>query len=338
MIPSTNLRAQLTGMTKLKLSIYVAIVLVSVFVGINNAYAQDPQFTQFYANPLYLNPAFAGTARCPRVIMNYRHQWPGIPTTAGKTFVTYAASYDQHFDAIAGGVGLQVLNDRAGDGTLNTTTASLIYSYQLPVSRTFSLKFGGQATYLQKRLDWSKLTFGDMIDPRRGFVYNTNEVPPVNTKTAVDFAAGALGYSKLFFVGFAAHHITQPDEGFISQSRLPMKITGHAGAVIPLDGKNGEVSVSPNILYQRQQNFQQINLGVYFNKSAFVAGMWYRNQDAVIVLFGVQQSMYKIGYSYDVTVSKLTTKSAGSHEISFALQFDCKPKKKKFRTISCPSF
>ena len=28
--------------------------------------AQDPQFSQFYANPLYLNPAFAGTARCPR--------------------------------------------------------------------------------------------------------------------------------------------------------------------------------------------------------------------------------------------------------------------------------
>ncbi len=25
--------------------------------------AQDPEFTQFYANPLYLNPAFAATAR-----------------------------------------------------------------------------------------------------------------------------------------------------------------------------------------------------------------------------------------------------------------------------------
>jgi type IX secretion system PorP/SprF family membrane protein len=326
-------------MTKLKLSIYFAIVMVIMNLSLtNNGNAQDPQFTQFYANPIYLNPAFAGTARCPRVIMNYRHQWPGIPTTAGKTFVTYAASYDQHIDAISGGVGLQVLNDRAGDGTLNTTTASLVYSYQLPVSRTFSLKFGGQATYLQKRLDWSKLTFGDMIDPRRGFVYNTNEIPPVNTKTTVDFAAGVLGYSKLFFVGFAAHHLTQPDEGFISPARLPLKITGHAGAVIPIDGTSGEISVSPNILYQRQQNFQQINLGVYFNKGAFVAGMWYRNQDAVIVLVGVQQSIYKIGYSYDVTVSKLTTKSAGSHEISFALQFDCKPKKKKFRTISCPSF
>ena len=40
--------------------------------------AQDPEFTQFYANPLYLNPAFAGSARCPRIVMNYRNQWPGM--------------------------------------------------------------------------------------------------------------------------------------------------------------------------------------------------------------------------------------------------------------------
>jgi len=54
------------------------------------AIAQDPQFTQFYANPLYLNPAFAGTARCPRVTMNYRNQWPVLTGT----FVITSASYD----------------------------------------------------------------------------------------------------------------------------------------------------------------------------------------------------------------------------------------------------
>ena len=74
--------------------------------------AQDPQFSQFYANPLYLNPAFAGTARCPRVVMNYRNQWPGIPGN----FVTYSASYDQHVDDMNGGLGVLVMNDRAGAG------------------------------------------------------------------------------------------------------------------------------------------------------------------------------------------------------------------------------
>ncbi len=75
--------------------------------------AQDPLFTQFYANPLYLNPAFAGSKRCPRVNINYRNQWPAI---AGQ-FVTYSASYDQHVDAISGGLGGLVYSDRAVNGT-----------------------------------------------------------------------------------------------------------------------------------------------------------------------------------------------------------------------------
>lgn len=295
--------------------------------------AQDPQFTQFYANPLYLNPAFAGTARCPRICMNYRNQWPNL----SGTFVTYSASYDQHIDAISGGLGLLVTQDDAGRGTLKTTTASLIYSYHLAVTREFSLKLGLQAGFFQKALDRSKLNFGDMIDARRGFVWNTNEVIPSQNKSNLDFSAGVLGYSKRYFIGFAANHITQPDEGLLGTSKLPIKFTGHAGAIIPLE-KGGETYISPNVLFQQQQNFSQLNLGVYFVKNQFVGGLWYRNQDAFIVLVGVQTDHFKIGYSYDVTVSKLASNTAGSHEISLQIQFECKPKKKKYRTISCPSF
>lgn len=301
---------------------------------LNEVRAQDPQFTQFYANPLYLNPAFAGTARCPRICINYRNQWPAI----SGTFVTYSASYDQHIDGISGGVGLLVTNDRAGKGTLNTTNVSGIYSYQLNLTREFSMKFGIQATYAQKSVDWSKLTFGDMIDPRTGFVYNTNEIPNATSRSNVDISAGLLGYSRRYFFGFAVHHVTEPDEGFLGTSKLPMKYTGHAGALIPLGGRYSESSISPNIIYQKQQDFQQLNLGVYFTKGALVGGLWYRNQDSFIILLGFQQDLFKFGYSYDVTVSRLTNATAGSHEISFQMQFECKPKKRKFRTVSCPSF
>jgi type IX secretion system PorP/SprF family membrane protein len=298
-----------------------------------NVKAQDPQFTQFYANPLYLNPAFAGTAKCPRICLNYRNQWPNL----SGTYVTYSASYDQHFDVLAGGVGLQVYSDDQAKGTLRTTNASLMYSYQAVINREFSLKFGIQATYFQKSLDRTKLNFGDMIDARRGFVWNTAETVPSQRKQNADFAAGMLGYSKNYFFGFAAHHITQPDEGLLGVSKLPAKFTGHAGAIIPLE-KGNESYLSPNILFQAQQRFQQLNLGLYYVKGAFVAGLWYRNQDAVIALVGIQNPFFKFGYSYDVTVSKLSGNTAGSHEVSLQIQFECKPKKKKYRTISCPSF
>ncbi|MEJ6795542.1 MAG: PorP/SprF family type IX secretion system membrane protein, partial [Flavobacteriales bacterium] len=86
----------------------------------SEAQAQDPQFTQFYANPLYLNPAFAGTARCPRLVMAYRNQWPSL----SGSYVTTSASYDQHVPTISGGLGVIVMNDQAGRGTLRTTSVA----------------------------------------------------------------------------------------------------------------------------------------------------------------------------------------------------------------------
>ncbi len=313
--------------------ITIWLISLCVIVTIQDLKAQDPQFTQFYANPLYLNPAFAGTARCPRICMNYRNQWPSL----SGTYVTYSASYDQHIDALNGGLGIMVNQDDQGRGILKSTSATAIYSYLLPVTREFSIKMGLQAGFFQKTLDRTKLNFGDMIDARRGFVWNTNEIIPSQNKSNLDFGAGILGFSKKYFVGAAFHHLTQPDEGLQGVSKLPLKITGHAGAIIPLE-KGNESYISPNILFQQQAKFTQLNLGVYVVKGAFVGGLWYRNSDAFIALVGVQTDHMKIGYSYDVTVSKLSSNTAGSHEVSLQIQFECKPKKKKYRTISCPSF
>ena len=240
-------------------------------------------------------------------------------------------------DALAGGVGILVTTDDQAHGTLKTTNASLIYSYHLLINREFSLKFGLQATYLQKKLDVTALNFGDMIDPGRGFVWNTKEAIPSPQKSNADFSVGMLGYSKKYFFGFAANHITQPDEGLLGASKLPVKVTLHGGAIISLE-KNNESYLSPNILFQAQQDFKQLNLGLYYVKGPFVAGLWYRSSDAVIALIGLQDKHFKFGYSFDVTVSKLAGNTAGSHEISLQFQMECKAKSKKYRTISCPSF
>nr|MDQ3100635.1 PorP/SprF family type IX secretion system membrane protein [Bacteroidota bacterium] len=198
-------------------------------------------------------------------------------------------------------------------------------------------------TYFQKSLDWSKLTFGDMIDPRRGFIYNTNDVPRGGTVGNADFSAGVLGYSDIFFVGFAAHHLTEPNESLIvGTSKLPMKLTGHAGAAIPvgMQGKYGSARtrISPNVLYQQQAAFRQLNLGLYVDHGPITAGVWYRTRDAFIALIGFQTEKFKFGYSYDVTTSRLTTSTAGSHEISMQLTFNCKTKKRRFRVVACPTF
>jgi type IX secretion system PorP/SprF family membrane protein len=304
---------------------------------------QDPHFTQFYANPLYLNPAFAGSAHCPRINLNYRNQWPALQGQ----FITASFSYDQQIPSISSGIGLLALTDNAGEGTLNTTNLSGIYAYQVNITREFSIRFGVKATYWQRKLDWSKLTFGDMIDPRYGFIYPTSEVQPASTtKSFVDFSAGVLAYSNNIYGGVAVDHLTQPEESFIRPadgSTLPMKITTHVGAIVPLEGRNdGSAYISPNFIFQQQRKFQTLNIGVYVGKLPLVGGLWYRhafgNPDAVVVLVGLQQGAFKVGYTYDVTISKLSNVSAGSHELSLGIQFPCHPKKKRFRTIKCPSF
>lgn len=308
------------------------------------SHAQDPAFSQFYANPLYLNPAFAGSVVCPRVITNYRNQWPSITGT----FVTYNASYDQHIDKISGGIGILINSDRQGEGTITTNSFSGIYSYRLEVSRSFSIKAAIQASYVDRRLAWEKLTFGDMIDPRYGFVRNTLETQGSDNTSYLDFSTGIIGYTENFYTGVAIHHLTEPEEGFITIHKIPMKLTAHAGAIIDLQKRKSrtrgieDITLSPNILFQKQMDFNQLNYGFYINWYPFVNGIWFRqnfnNSDALIFLAGIQQSSFKFGYSYDLTVSKLTNVTGGAHEISFSLQLRCPPKKKKIRTINCPSF
>jgi type IX secretion system PorP/SprF family membrane protein len=316
--------------------IYTIVMLSLSLVTCKSVMAQDPQFTQFYANPLYLNPAFAGSNVCPRVCLNYRNEWSGI---AG-TYVTTSASFDRYVYKIKSGIGFLATNDRAGQGTLNTSNFSGIYSYQWRPTRNLSINVGFKATYGEKSLDWSKLNFGDQIDDRRGFVHNTSEIQGKSKVSYVDFSAGFVGYTKYFYAGFAADHLTEPNEALTQggTSKLPMKFTGHAGAVIPVGNKSDDASISPNILYQQQQDFRQLDLGLYVTKGALVGGLWYRNSDAFIVLIGIQHGIFKVGYSYDVTVSKLTNASAGSHEISIGFNFFCKKPKPKYRPGNCPSF
>lgn len=330
--------------------ILIVLTVVTVILFNNGVKAQDPEFSQFYANPLYLNPALAGTKICPRAILNYRNQWPGL----GKSFVTYNASYDQYIDKIYGGIGVVINVDNAGSGILKTTLAGLMYAYSLRAARNLTINMAIQATFYQKTLNWDLLQFGDQIDPQYGFIMPTAETPPDNTSVIFpDFTAGvAFGWKGVLHGGVAVHHLTQPNMAFYDQNenKLLMKITGHIGANISLEGVSYDFAegsesvlyIAPNILYQQQGEFHQLNAGVYIIRLPIVFGIWYRhnfeNADAVIVLVGIDYKNLKIGYSYDITTSRLKSYTGGAHEVSVAWRFNCIEKKRKIHTIEAPGF
>ena len=319
------------------------VILVTVVLLINssiNLYAQDPIFTQFYSNPVYLNPAFAGSNKCPRIVSNFRNQWPGF----SGDFITTSLTYDQYVDKIKGGLGVILMSDQVAK-TLKSNEASFVYSYHQHLSRKFTLNFGIQGTYISKSIDRSNLTFGDMIHPRRGFVLSTQDVINYAPVDIFDFSAGILGYTDKFYVGFATHHLTEPSFSYISTNNtsfLNRRYTAHAGTEISLNSKSlfseEEKSLSPSVLFIKQGDFQQLNFGLYYRKGNYVLGAWYREGDSFIVTAGMNTKLLRIGYSYDLTTSQLGVYSGGSHEISIALKLYCAPKKKSLRAMSCPSF
>lgn len=318
-----------------------------LFQSFRGVMAQDPEFSQFYANPLYLNPALTGLNICPRAIGNYRNQWPGL----GKAFNTYNVSFDQYVTFLHGGIGVLLTADRAGGGNLNTTVISLMYAYKFNITSRLQASGAIKAGYYQRRLVWENLTFEDMIDPQGGFILPTSEKQPDQPRIGVpDFSAGIfLAYDNLVYGGVAVDHLSQPKIGFYANNDSPlyMKFTIHAGGTINLR-KNGsaederEFSLSPNVLYQQQFKYHQLNIGLYLTIDPFVGGVWYRhsfeNPDAIIPMLGIHYKNLQVGYSYDFTISNLKGASGGAHEVSASWQFPCSEKRRHIRAIKCPRF
>lgn len=316
------------------------ILSISIF-----ANSQDPEFTQFYANPIYLNPAMAGAGGCPEIHLNNRDQWMNL----SGAYVTNTVSYDAYAPSLNGGLGFMVTKDMAGNNTLNWSTINAIYAYHLQLSKNWKLQLGGQTTLNQKFLDWNKLTFGDQIHPKDGFVYRTNDVPTNQMKNSswstrgfFDVSAGIFIHSPRFYAGFAAKHLNQPNQSLtLRNSTLSARYTFHAGFNYEIAGGTPGIqtaTVYPNFLYTYQNGAQQWNIGCYLKYRLVTFGAWVREGDAFILSFGLETGVYKIGYSYDATISTLTNASGGSHEISLSFQLPCKDRPAQFRTISCPSF
>lgn len=331
--------------------IFFTLLFLSI---ISLGFAQDQVFSQFYAAPLQMNPAMVGNTYAPRLSLNYRNQWPAF----NQAYVSYAAAYDQYFEKANSSIGFFALSDVAGNGIYKTNQASLFYAYNLKLADEFYLKGGFEAGYVQNRLDWDQLIFLDQIDPITGYTDAGNnpfpsfEQRPDNpVQGYLDFGAGLLAYNKYVFGGFSLKHINSPDESILDGSDryadVPVRMTFHGGGEITIKEERGDkrsTFVSPNAMLTKQGEFYQINGGAYIGSGLFFGGVWYRhafsNSDAVIFLGGIEKGIFKVGYSYDYTISDLNTYTGGAHEVSLILNLDnseaAKQRRRSRRFGACP--
>lgn len=332
------------------------IILSYLVISAFNSQAQDPQFSQYYAAPLYLNPAFAGTGSDHRFIANYRNQWPAF----ANGFVTYAFSYDYNMENLKSGLGFLATVDKAGSANLTTTSFNFIYSYKIQMANKWVVTPGLSFGYSNRSIDFDKLVFGDQLDFQTDGQVPTSDMSAASLGNAgfFDFGAGILVYNKTFWAGFSASHINEPNRSLLEEeSIVPMKTSIHAGVRIPLYNgafkRERTSSIAPSFVYKNQGEFDQLDIGLHFLYEPIMIGIWYRgipiqqnvndniSQDAVVLILGMQFDQIEIGYSYDFTVSELGAISGGAHEVSLLYRMDIafhSKVKRKDKFIPCPTF
>lgn len=327
--------------------------------------AQDPQFSQFYAAPLYLNPAMAGSTGQARAGINYRNQWPAIDAN----FTTLSAYFDYFIEDYNSSVGMIITRDMEGLAGLRSLSVGLQYAYELQINKNLGFRPGVQVALYNRDINFDKLTFGDQFDPSTGDFLDQPTAETFNTnfsKTFVDLSFGGVFFTRTAWLGVSAWHLTQPNQSIIDEDApLPVKLSVHGGFKFYLKpgtvangaySRKGERSIAPAFQYRHQGKFDQLDLGLYFTAEPLVLGLWYRgvpfknlgdfvNHESIVLLLGFTRLGAKdainIGYSFDYTISKLGTGSGGAHELSLVYTWPMrnprKPPKDKL-IIPCPDF
>ena len=335
-----------------KIGISVLMVLASAEI-----FGQiDPQFSQFYAAPLLLNPGFTGSTAEHRLIFNGRVQWPNLP----KAYQTMAFSYDFWRPELKSGFGLQLLTDKAGTAGLRYTTARVNYSYKI-VANKWVISPGIYFGYSSRTFDPNKLLFGDQLD------YGGGTTPPSLDPNAAklrnvnffDTGVGLLFYTSRAWYGASVYQLNQPNSSIIDgNSPWPRKYVINGGLRVPIYGdkhkSNMVSSLSPSFMYRIQGGTHQLDIGMQYMISPVVIGLWYRgvpviknyigepSNEAVVFSMGLMFNYFEFGYSYDFTVSDLSAQSGGAHEVSLMYEFKLAPHprhvKRKYKMIPCPTF
>jgi type IX secretion system PorP/SprF family membrane protein len=326
-----------------------------------HAAAQDPVFSMFYLNKVVLNPAYTGVNRDLKFTSLTRIQWTGLP---GK-FQTTTASLDVACPSSKLGFGAIFYRDVAGDAFLTKNQGSFNLAAHLPAryGSNFPLKFLQGRKFIfsaalnysiaQKNVNWDNLVFTDQLDQILGIVRPSDAPLGATEVTNVvhDVGAGLLFRSEInkngsyISVGAAGYHLNSPVETFYGNDvRIPIRWNAHLFMNFRVSRKySNQVPIFFTVggNFDRQQALQTLQMGGAFTFGRnFLLGMWYRNQtfslpnintDAAVINMVYSTRLFSIGYSFDLTVSKLgIDQTQGTHEFGLSFRFDnvylCKKK------------
>jgi type IX secretion system PorP/SprF family membrane protein len=320
------------------------------------ALAQDPNFSQFFASPLTLNPALTGKFDgVVRVAGNYRNQWP----TINNAFTTYTASVDAgilkgripEFDQF--GIGVLAFSDKSGNGALQNNFLGISTAYHKALDENGYNQFGVgfQGTFVSKTLNVKGLHFEDMLRSD-GFTGVTTEsfsgsnlnVGYFDMNVGMLFNGSTDGLNN-YYVGASMYHVTRPKETFLEGNYIKdQRVTLQAGGMMPLAESN---AVHFSAIHSRQAGaVNTVFGGAYMlnvnndpeRTTNLYLGSWFRLGDAAIPYIGLEYGSLRFGGSYDVNTSSLKPGSNMRGGAEFSIIYVQKPNDPYAKKLNCPKF
>ncbi|SHI40984.1 type IX secretion system membrane protein, PorP/SprF family [Hymenobacter daecheongensis DSM 21074] len=319
------------------------------------AQAQDLYFAQPYATRLHTNPAFAGLLDDYSITLSYRNQFP---TLAG-TFQTGQLAADYRFADQHSAAGLLLNTDRSGQIGYTRLEVGGIYAYHTRLTGQFSLSGGLHAAYGHQRISYANLVFGDQLAEDGRLTGPSAEPLDLQPVSYLTLGTGLILYNDNFWVSTAAHHVNQPDLGFATQTRLPLRLNLSGGIKHFFLKKTEkqvyrEISLSPTASYTRQGGSPRAEVGLYGTITPIMLGAVYRGvplpgasqpQQILTAVVGANIGALRLGYSYDLSLSQLSADLGGAHEVTLSVrQFDSleaawrRLKRRNYPSIPCPAF
>lgn len=330
--------------------IRASLIFVFFLLSASLAYSQDVQYSQFYANPFYLNPALAGSTGLTRVGVNFRNQWPALD----QSFIAYTAYADHFSEKYNSGFGIIISGARESFNQSRRDEIGLLYSYRLQLGDKRFLHVGAQGSFLSRDVLFDQVILGTQLDIDKGVIIGEpgGGFSGDSRLRAADLNVGLLYYEDKFWFGVSSFHLLKPQISYLetNSNRLPIKYSLHGGVRFNLapgnindffNNTDQERSLAFAFNYKSQGAFDQLDIGAEFYFDPLILGFWYRglptkynlpNNESLIGLIGVQfNSGLDFGYSFDYSISKLGQRiSGGAHEVSVRYVFSSKDPRKKY--------
>ena len=314
-----------------------------------SAKAQDPVFTQFNLNKNYLNPAYAGYTSQLNVGFNTRRQWTNLPGV----FNTNTVNANIGCAPSRIGIGFVGYDHTEGEGYLNHKSATGQVAVHLPsrLPRWMGRKLAGRKTLTalglgigagQKSIDWEELTFTDQFSAYDGYLGSPSQAHLRSNVSNVifDLSAGMRSQIQLnkkgtyLSLGAGIFHLNRPVETFFNMdNRLQPRYTVHVFNYFQIKRFANEPDyLSVGMILDHQQglktntllvskdvgSFAKVSVG--FRRQNFV--VLDENTDAIILQGLFSFSNFTLGYSYDMTISRLgSQRTWGTHEIGINYTF-----------------